>query len=85
MDGQRHAQARPDHERIASRTQQSACLVIGTHIDASHVREAAGIRASNAPAQAEGGCRLRKDPVCLGSSLLVTQPWRMPGLLMVMP
>jgi hypothetical protein len=79
-----HAQARPDHERIASRTQQSACLVIGTNIDASHVREAAVIRAYNAPAQAEGGFRVLKDPWCLVSSLLVTKPCRIPGRLMVM-
>ena len=84
IDWQIHAQARPDHARIASRQQQSACLVIGTHIDASQVSDAAVIRAYKAPAQAEGGFRFLKDPWFFVSSLFVKQPCRIQGLLMVM-
>ena len=35
-------------------------------------------------AQAEGGCRLLKDPLFFVSSLLVKTPSRLQGLLMVM-
>ena len=66
IDWQIHAQARPDHDRIASRKQQSACFVIGTNIDASQVSDAAVIRAYKAQAQAEGGVRFLKDPLFFG-------------------
>ena len=84
IDWQIHAQARPEHDRIASRKPQSAGFVIGTHIDASQVSDAAVIRAYKAQAQAEGGCRSLKDPLFLVSSLFVKKPCRIQGLLMVM-
>jgi transposase len=84
IDWQIHAQARPDHDRIASRKQQSACFVIGTNIDASQVSDAAVIRAYKAQAQAEGGFRFLKDPLFFVSSLFVKKPCRIQGLLMVM-
>jgi len=58
--------------------------VIGTHIDASQVRDAAVIRAYKAQAQAEGGFRFLKDPLFFVSSLFVKKPCRIQGLLMVM-
>jgi transposase len=84
IDWQIHAQARPDHDRIASRKQQSACFVIGTNIDASQVSDAAVIRAYKAQAQAEGGFRFLKDPLFFVASLFVKKPCRIQGLLMVM-
>jgi transposase len=84
IDWQIHVQARPDHERITLRTQQGACCVIGTTIDAGHVSDAEVIHAYKAQAQAEGGFRFLKDPVFFVSSLFVKKPCRMQGLLMVM-
>jgi transposase len=84
MDWQMHAQVRPDHGRIASRQQQSACFVIGTNIDGSQLSDAEVIRAYKAQAQAEGGFRFLKDPLFFVSSLFVKKPCRIQGLLMVM-
>ncbi len=83
-DWQMHAQARPDHERIASRKQQSACFVIGTNIEANQLSDPEVIRAYKAQAQAEGGFRFLKDPLFFVSSLFVKKPCRIQGLLMVM-
>jgi transposase len=84
IDWQMHARARPDHERITLRTQQGACCVIGTTIDAGHVSAVEVIQVYKAQAQAEGGFRFLKDPVFFVSSVFVKKPWRMQGLLMVM-
>ncbi len=84
IDWQIHAPARPDHDRLTSRKQQSAGCVIGTNIDASPVSDAAVIRAYTAHAQAEGGFRFLKDPSFFVSSLFVKKPCRIQGLLMVM-
>jgi transposase len=83
-DWQIHAQARPDQERLASRKQQSACFVIGTHIEANQLSDPEVIRAYKAQAQAEGGFRFLKDPLFFVSSLFVKKPCRIQGLLMVM-
>jgi hypothetical protein len=84
IDWQRRVQARPDQERIAWRKHQGACVVIGTHIDASPVRDIQVIQAYNAQCQVESGFRFLKDPWFLVSSLLVKKPCRIHGLLMVM-
>jgi transposase len=84
LDGQIRVQARPDQERIAWRTQQGACFVIGTHIDASQVSDLQVLQADKAQRQVASGGRFLKDPVFFVSSLLVQQPCRIPGLLMVM-
>jgi transposase len=81
---QMHAQVRLDHERIASRKQQSACFVIGTNIATRHVSDPEVIQAYKAQAQAEGGFRFLKDPLFFVSSLFVKKPCRIQGLLMVM-
>ena len=57
---QLHAQARPDHEQIESRKQQSACFVLGTNIDGSQLSDPEVIRAYKAQAQAEGGAGFSK-------------------------
>jgi transposase len=84
IDWQMHARVRPDHGRIASRKQQSACFVIGTNIDGSQLGDPEVIRAYKAQAQAEGGFRFLKDPLFFVSSLFVKKPCRIQGLLMVM-
>jgi transposase len=81
---QMHAQVRPDHKQIESRKQQSACFVLGTNIDVSHLSDPEVIRAYKAQAQAEGGFRFLKDPLFFVSSLFVKKPCRIQGLLMVM-
>jgi transposase len=48
------------------------------------LRDVEVITGSKAQAQAEGGCRLLKDPLFFVSSLFVKKPSRMQGLLMVM-
>jgi transposase len=48
------------------------------------VSDAEVIRAYKGQAQAEGGCRFLKDPLCFVSSLFVKRPSRIQGLLMVM-
>jgi len=53
-------------------------------MDASQVRDAEVIRAYKGQAQAEGGFRFLKDPLCFVSSLFVQKPSRIQGLLMVM-
>jgi transposase len=81
---QMHVHVRPDHERIAFRTQQEACFVIGTNIDATQLRDPAVIHAYKAQVQVEGGFRFLKDPLFFVSSLFVKKPGRIQGLLMVM-
>jgi hypothetical protein len=53
-------------------------------MDASQWRDAEVMRADNGQAQAEGGCRVRKEPRFLVSSVCVNKPCRMQGLLMVL-
>jgi hypothetical protein len=83
-DWQIRVQARPDQERIAWRKPQGAGVVLGTHLDASHVSASPVLQAYKAHSQVESGCRLLKAPLCLVAALLVKPPCRMPGRLMVM-
>jgi transposase len=78
------AQVRPHDEQMRQRKQHKACLVVGTNIDASQLSDTEVIRAYKGQAQAEGGCRLLKDPLFFVSSLFVKKPSRIQGLLMVM-
>jgi len=81
---QRQAQVRPHDEPLRRRKQHQACFVVGTNIAASQGSDAEVIRASKGQAQAEGGLRFLKDPLCFVSSLFVKKPSRMQGLLLVM-
>jgi transposase len=85
MAGPLHAHVRPDHERIAFRQHQEACVVIGTTIDATQWREPAVMHAYKAQAQIAGGFRCLKDPLLFVSSLCVKTPGRLQGRLLVMP
>lgn len=82
---QRHAAVRPEHERIAFRKHQEACLVIGTNSDAHQWRDSEVLRADKAPARVAEGFRLLKDPLFFVSSWFVKKPCRVQGLLLVMP
>jgi transposase len=84
IEWQMHAQVRPAQEVIEAHQQQSACFVIGTHIQARQVSDAEVIRAYKAQSGVEGGCRFLQDPVFFVSSLFVKKPSRIQGLLMVM-
>jgi transposase len=81
---QRQAQVRPDDEQMRRRKQHKACCVVGTTIDASQLSDAEVIRAYKGQAQAKGGFRFLKDPLCFVSSLFVKKPSRIQGLLTVM-
>jgi transposase len=84
MEWQMHAQGRPAQEVIEAHTQQSACCVLGTTIQARQVSDAEVIRAEKAQAGVAGGFRFLNDPVCFVSSLLVKKPRRLQGVLLVM-
>jgi len=84
IEWQIQAQIQPNDEQIAQRKQHKACFVVGTNIDASQGSDAEVIRAYNGQAQAAGGLRFLKAPLCLVSSLCVKKPSRIQGLLMVM-
>jgi hypothetical protein len=78
---QAHVQA--DDETSAPTKQAQACLVLGTTIDASELRDAAVIVAYQGQSHVEGGCRFLQDPLFVVSSLFVKNPTRSAGLLMV--
>lgn len=79
------AQVRRDVERSEAAKPQSACVVLGTHLETAQRSDAEVSAGDKAPAQAEGGFRFLKAPVFFVSSLLVKKPCRMQGLVMVMP
>jgi hypothetical protein len=78
------AQVRPAQAVIAAHNQQSACVVIGTNMQARPVSDAEVIRADTAQSGVEGGFRCLKDPLLFVSALFVKKPSRIQGLLMVM-
>jgi hypothetical protein len=84
MDGQMHAQLRAAHQQRASHTHPSAGCVVGSPLAARPLREPAVMAASQGPAQAEGGVRLRQEPRLLVASWCVQQPGRMHGRLRVL-
>ncbi|HEX9867477.1 MAG TPA: IS1634 family transposase, partial [Candidatus Tectomicrobia bacterium] len=84
MDWQMQAQVQPDQAKMAYDQPHHACCVVGTTIEAAQWRDPELIQAYTGQAQAEGGCRLLKDPLFFVSSLLVKKPCRMQGLRLVM-
>lgn len=81
---QMQAQMKPDAERLEARKQHQACFVLGTNIKAKALSDAEVIAGYKAQSQVEGGFRFLKDPLFFVSSLFVTKPCRIQGLLMVM-
>jgi len=84
LDWQIQAQGRPDHEKMERHTRPKGCLVVGTHLEVSHLNDLEVIAAYQGQAQAEGSFRFLTDPLCFVSSLFVKKPCRIQGLLMVM-
>jgi transposase len=84
IEWQLHAQVKPDAERLEALTHHKACFVVGTNIKAEALSDAEVIAGYNAQSQVEGGCRFLKAPLFFVSSLFVTKPCRIQGLLMVM-
>jgi transposase len=81
---QLHAQVRPDTARLEALKQHKACFVLGTNIEPALLSDAEVIAGYKAQAHVEGGFRFLKDPLFFVSSLFVTKPCRIQGLLMVM-
>ena len=75
---------RPDVEHIQQAQQYHACFVLGSNIEAEQLSDAEVIAGYKGQAQAEGGFRFLNDPLFFVSSLFVTKPARIQGLLMVM-
>ena len=84
IEWQIQAQVKPDAERLEALTQHKACFVLGTNIRAKEISNAEVIAGYKAQSQVEGGFRFLKDPLFFVSSLFVTKPCRIQGLLMVM-
>ena len=82
---QRRAEVRPDGERREEAKQVKACFGRGTTIEAEVLSEVEVLAGSKGQRQAEGGLRFLKDPWFFVASLFVKKPWRIQGLLMVMP
>jgi transposase len=64
--------------------QVKACVVLGTNIGTSELRDAEVMAAYKGQSSVEGGFRLLKDPLFCVSSWFVKKPSRLEGLLMVM-
>ncbi len=84
IEWQIQAQVKPDAERLEALKQHKACFVLGTNIKAKELSDAEVIAGYKAQSQVEGGFRFLKDPLFFVSSLFVTKPCRIQGLLMVM-
>ena len=79
-----HASVRPDPAKLTRQPQRQACCVRGTTIADTALTDAevgAGDTGQRAVAR---GFRLLKDPRCLVSSLFITRPSRLQGLLRVL-
>jgi len=81
---QLHAQGAPDTERLEALARAKACFVLGTNIGSDCLSDTEVIAGYKAQAHVEGGFRFLKDPLFFVSSLFVTKPCRIQGLLMVM-
>jgi len=78
------AEVCPDAEAIRRLQQHKGCFVLGTNIEASHLRDEEVLAAYKAQSHVEGGFRFLKDPLFFVSSLFVKKPSRIQGLLVVM-
>ncbi|MDH3604287.1 MAG: IS1634 family transposase, partial [Candidatus Tectomicrobia bacterium] len=84
VEWQIRAQARPDVDQIEFAKRYHACFVLGTNISPLELSNLDVIQGYKGQAQVEGGFRFLKDPLFFVSSLFVTKPCRIQGLLMVM-
>jgi transposase len=79
-----HARGVADAATITHQQQRQACVVLGTTLPDTAVTDGEVIAGYTGQGAVERGFRLRKDPVFFVSSLCVTKPSRLSGLLMVM-
>jgi transposase len=84
IEWQIRAHVRLHEAVIGHQKQQNACLVIGTNICASELRDAEVMAAYTRQSRVESGFRFLKDPLFVVSSLFSKKPCRIQGLLMVM-
>jgi Domain of unknown function (DUF4277) len=84
IEGQLQAPGRSDDAPMEHDTHVQACGVRGPTSDASAWSHAEVSAADTGQSHVEGSCRFRNDPLLVVSSLCVTQPHRLAGLLMVM-
>src|SRR5919199_1742656 len=80
---QMHAQVTPDTARLEALKRHKACFVLGTNIGTDLLSDAEVIAGYKAQAHVEGGFRFLKDPLFFVSSLFVTKPCRIQGLLKI--
>ena len=73
-----------DDETIERDKHTQACDVLGPHINANEVSATEVITASKGQSHVDRGFRFLKDPLFFVSSLFLTKPNRIEGLLMVM-
>jgi len=74
----------PDPEKILHRKQHKACFVLGTRIPDTELTDEDVLAGYKGQSSVERGFRFLKDPLFFASSLFVTKPARIQGLLMVM-
>ena len=74
----------PDPEKILHRKQHKACFVLGTRIPDTELTDEDVLAGYKGQSSVERGFRFLKDPLFFASSLFVTKPSRIQGLLMVM-
>ena len=74
----------PDPEKILHRKQHKACFVLGTRIPDTELTDEDVLAGYKEQSSVERGFRFLKDPLFFASSLFVTKPARIQGLLMVM-
>lgn len=74
----------PDPEKILHKQHHKACFVLGTRIPDTELTDEEVLVGYKGQSSVERGFRFLKDPMFFASSLFVTKPSRIQGLLMVM-
>jgi transposase len=78
------AKVRPDEEKIHHEQNQKGCFVLGTPLEDNDLTDLEVFRAYKGQSFVERGFRFLKEPVFFVSSLFMSKPGRIQGLLMVM-
>jgi transposase len=79
-----HASVMPDSAKLTRQQQRKACFVLGTTMPATALTDGEVVAGYKGQSAVERGFRFLKDPVFFVSSLFITKPSRLQGLLMVM-
>jgi transposase len=78
------ARVSPDEEKIRREENQKGCFVVGTPLEENDLTDQEVFRAYKGQSFVERGFRFLKEPAFFVSSLFVSKPSRIQGLLMVM-